>query len=202
MLHELNVIKPKLISIYKITHIPSEKNYVGQSKNAEERFQQHLSGKGSQKLLFDFVQYGINTFKFEILEVCNSQTIADNREDFYIEKYNCILNGYNLCYNRVITPNGDEMDMSNIVLCAKYVFNSDNDSVFTIGMLSQSLSYQTAVNVKELCNDIKQKNQFNFDYIQLNAIDTTDSIFLTNRTYSLKLELKQDRLHVIDALLL
>ena len=48
------------------------KSYIGMTKNVLARFEQHLTGRGSQLLLHDIVDLGIKSFKFEILAEINA----------------------------------------------------------------------------------------------------------------------------------
>ena len=81
--------------IYKITHKYNGKSYIGQSIHIEERWKEHLRGKGSQSLHEDFQKYGIHYFKFEILELC-SQDRLNEREKYWISFYDTYNHGYNL----------------------------------------------------------------------------------------------------------
>lgn len=85
-----------MIGIYKITS-PSNKIYIGQSVNIEERFKQYkyLKCKGQTILYRSFLKYGVNEHIFEILEECNINEI-NNRERFYQDLFNCVsVNGLN-----------------------------------------------------------------------------------------------------------
>ena len=57
--------------IYKITCKQNDKSYIGLTKNYNKRFEDHLTGSGSKPLLYDLVNFGINQFNFEILEMLN-----------------------------------------------------------------------------------------------------------------------------------
>lgn len=83
-----------MIGIYKITNKINNKSYIGQSKDIESRFKEHIQhtktniGKEIQK-------YGINNFSFDVLEQCSIEMLNE-REAYYIKKYNSIENGYNI----------------------------------------------------------------------------------------------------------
>jgi len=83
-----------MIGIYKITNLVTGRCYIGQSKDIDERFKQHFYHSDS---IVDknLKLYGKDHFKFEVLEVCNENEL-DEKEAYYIRKYNSIMYGYNL----------------------------------------------------------------------------------------------------------
>lgn len=80
--------------IYKITNKKTNKIYVGQSVHIEERWKEHLRGKGNKPLFSDFLLYGKENFTFEILELCEKDKLLEN-EKKWINYFNCYKNGYN-----------------------------------------------------------------------------------------------------------
>ena len=83
--------------IYKITNIVNGHAYIGQSINIEERWKNHRCHpkEHSQYPLYRaFEKYGMENFKFEIIELC-SQEELNEREIFYIQKYGTYGHGYN-----------------------------------------------------------------------------------------------------------
>ena len=87
--------------IYKITNNITNKCYIGQTINFNKRKNNHLdlyknpNLKGAKRPLYeDMRKFKIENFSFEILEECSSE-ISNQREEFYIKKYNSIINGYN-----------------------------------------------------------------------------------------------------------
>ena len=91
-----------MIGIYKITNIINGKSYIGQSVNIKRRLNAHKSSafnKNSRNynspLYRAIRKYGIENFKFDILEECNESEL-DEKEIFYISKYQThSKNGYN-----------------------------------------------------------------------------------------------------------
>lgn len=78
----------KIIGIYKITS-PSEKVYIGQSKNILFRWNYHYKKyhcKKQRHLYNSLIKYGYDNHIFEILEVCEIECL-DKAEIYYIEKY-------------------------------------------------------------------------------------------------------------------
>lgn len=87
--------------IYIIKNKINDKVYIGQSVNIERRWKQHIySGisKTAQdsysKLHLAMKEIGINNFYYEILEETEQEHLMV-REDYYINLYNSINNGYN-----------------------------------------------------------------------------------------------------------
>lgn len=78
-------------AIYKITNNKSGKAYIGQSSQPEIRWNQHI--KCSKQVVGKAIQkYGVENFKFEILEWAEN---FNEREKFWIAKYNTFQSGYN-----------------------------------------------------------------------------------------------------------
>ena len=95
--------------IYCYTNLINNKQYIGQTNNVERRkkqhkqdsFHQHQGREISYNLPFHAAirKYGIDNFKFEILEIIDTENWEDvnNLESKYINKYNSLApNGYNL----------------------------------------------------------------------------------------------------------
>lgn len=95
-----------MIGIYKITS-PSNKIYIGQSKNIEKRIKsyKYSLAKGQPRLHNSIKKYGYKNHTFEIIHIC------EIHELFYFERYyqdlfsvelqnglNCIIN------NDIIKP--------------------------------------------------------------------------------------------------
>jgi group I intron endonuclease len=67
--------------IYKITNLVNDKIYIGQDKNNKPEY------LGSGKLLhLAFKKYGIENFKKEIIEECESKEELDKKEKFWIKE--------------------------------------------------------------------------------------------------------------------
>lgn len=95
----------KLVGIYKFTEKDTGKVYIGQSNNIWERYGYHYTkafsktdGIGSFDLA---LQKNPTGFDFEIIELCNEEDL-DIRENFWINHYNSIENGYNNISKRLI----------------------------------------------------------------------------------------------------
>lgn len=86
--------------IYKITNKINGKIYIGQSKNVERRWREHLRSKDNTPIHCALRKYGPENFNFEILAECDKDEL-NRLEQFYIQEYDCMSpRGYNL------TPGG------------------------------------------------------------------------------------------------
>ena len=180
--------------IYRIFGIG--KSYVGMSKDPLQRFEQHLTGKGSQLLLHDIVNLGLSSYSFEILAELKTddKEMVENMEDYYITKYNALHPmGYNLRMNRTLVPNGSTNSES-FNISAKFVHGSGNNKYFSVGQFSNARSYQTLLNLP-LCSSIKQKRKFKFAYIEIKI--ETEQVFQMGQSYELNLKLYENELIII-----
>ncbi len=85
--------------IYKHTIKNTNKSYIGfTSQTMEKRLHKHLlNAKSGIKTKFynAFNKYGIDSINSEILEYCETESEAIEKESFYIEKFDTYKNGYN-----------------------------------------------------------------------------------------------------------
>jgi group I intron endonuclease len=87
-----------MIGIYKIIS-PSNKIYIGQSRNIKRRWKYYYSNaitiKQHTKLHYSLLKYGVENHKFEIIEECNIDQL-DEQEIHWINYYNSIKQGLNI----------------------------------------------------------------------------------------------------------
>ena len=95
-------MKETITGIYCIEDITNNKRDIGQSVDIVDRWRRHISELNLGSHCNDYLQkswnkYGQSNFEFTILEECNDTQLND-RERFYIEKYNTLDRdyGYNL----------------------------------------------------------------------------------------------------------
>ena len=75
------------MQIYKITNLIDGKFYIGKTvKTLEERFRRHLIRKSSPKLTNAIRKYGKQNFIIEMIELCDSIGVLNEREKFWIKK--------------------------------------------------------------------------------------------------------------------
>ncbi|MBA4542918.1 GIY-YIG nuclease family protein [Thermoactinomyces daqus] len=109
-----------MIGIYAIENTVTGECYVGQSKNIEARFQQHMAmlAKGehhSIKLQKAYDSMGIGAFAFKILEICDVDSL-DAKEQKWIDK----LDAYDKGYNMRLQSCEDNKDMHERICNALY----------------------------------------------------------------------------------
>lgn len=78
-----------MIGIYKITNKQNNHCYIGQSRNIEKRWSNHIyhdKSKDEYPLYRAFKKYGLDNFSFEILEECDLAQLNE-REQYYIKLY-------------------------------------------------------------------------------------------------------------------
>lgn len=92
------------MEVYKITNTINQKLYIGQTvKTAKKRFEDHKQafkkyvkkGKNTTKLYNAFKEIGIENFKVEKIENCETREELDKREIYWIKNLNTMEQGYN-----------------------------------------------------------------------------------------------------------
>lgn len=86
--------------IYKVTNKVNGKIYIGQTvRTLEQRKWQHLdcAKNGVKTHFYNAIRkYGEENFVFEIIDEASSLQELNELERYYINKFNCIENGYNM----------------------------------------------------------------------------------------------------------
>ena len=85
--------------VYKISNSINNKVYIGiTSYSIEERYKWHVRDckRGVDKKLYKAMRkYGVENFRIDLLEEVSDAIVVEEREEFYIEKYDSFNNGYN-----------------------------------------------------------------------------------------------------------
>ena len=82
--------------IYKITNILTEEIYIGQTtRPINERWQEHTYNSSSPLLKIAIQKYGVENFTIEIIEKCKNIKKLTKREQYWINHYDSLQNGYN-----------------------------------------------------------------------------------------------------------
>lgn len=74
-----------MVGIYKITS-PNGKVYIGQSKDIQLRWKQHINNPSNKFLKESFDEYGVSNHQFDILDTCYEWEL-DEIEEGYILQY-------------------------------------------------------------------------------------------------------------------
>lgn len=90
-----------VIGIYKVTNTINGKSYIGQSTDIHRRWRNEItdskcvnSHSYDYPLMRAFRKYGVDNFKFEIIEECDSDEL-NQREMYWIDYFDTFFNGYN-----------------------------------------------------------------------------------------------------------
>lgn len=154
-----------MIGIYKITNLINNKVYIGQSVNIAQRWNKHRSSYNNNGLhtynypLYQaFRKYGMDNFKFEIIEECQSVDL-NQKETYWIKFYhsNTPDFGYNQnlggdCGTHFVKLNQNTLNeiidlLCNSKLLLKDIANKYNVSIITIKDINQGHSwYQDNLN--------------------------------------------------------
>ncbi|HDR4584738.1 TPA: GIY-YIG nuclease family protein [Bacillus cereus] len=105
-----------MIGIYKITNKSNGKFYIGQSTNIKQRFKNHKEAinrkpddkRGHGPLYDDMREFGLDCFSFEVLELCDVEAL-DEKEEYYINLYDAVNQGYNRSKTAIATNDEDVM---------------------------------------------------------------------------------------------
>ena len=100
-----------MIGIYKITNVKNGDCYIGQSIDIGRRWRSHLSCHSREGTHYEyylyraFRKYGVDNFKFEVLEECPVELLTE-REQWYYDKmkpsYNIIRPKDNPMHNKEV----------------------------------------------------------------------------------------------------
>lgn len=125
----------KTMIIYKITNLINNKVYIGQTiqkfKNRIIEHKKRMKNGTNTPLYNSLRKYGIENFKFEIIEEVLSKEELNQKEIYYIEKFNSLFpNGYNLTSGGAGTFNYQhtEIDKQKMSKLKKGLFNGKKKS--------------------------------------------------------------------------
>lgn len=92
-------------TIYIMKNLINNKVYIGQTwKSLDERWRYGCGYRGCFKIERAIKKYGKNNFYYEVLTFCSTQESADYCETYFIEKYNSVATGYNICISGFSSP--------------------------------------------------------------------------------------------------
>lgn len=142
-----------MIGIYCFENKLNGKKYIGQSINIEKRYKEHQYNSlrpnycnYNSKFYRALRKYGFDNFKFSVLEICDQKDLNE-KEIFYIQKFDSRINGYN-------STNGGEDNPSNY----KEIVNKRTKKLLHDPVINAKLSHAGADNgnAKVTENDVKQ----------------------------------------------
>lgn len=157
--------------VYCYTNLINNKKYVGQTNNLKKRVKQHKDdsftnyneARYNQLIHQAIRKYGLNNFKIDILEDNIPTELIDEKEKYYINKYNTIApNGYNLTEGGIANKT--------VPVPSKY----ENDFLNIVKELKGEK------NLKEIAE------QFNMSYSYLSDINNGSRLFHENITYPIR----------------
>ena len=129
-----------MIGIYKITNKINNDCYVGQSTNIYHRWKEHKYRYNKRKekcysyyLYRAFRKYGLDNFKFEILETCKKEDLTD-REQHY---YDLLTPKYNMIYPKCNTPYESVRKFHKMKCHEKWESRSNQEKQMIITQLQQ-----------------------------------------------------------------
>jgi len=96
--------------IYKLTS-PSNKVYVGQTKRFIRRMYEYSyskNGKKQPKLYNALFKYGFSNFIISIIDICDSVSELNSKEEFWIKRYRSNIIGYNIRSGGSVSPMSEE----------------------------------------------------------------------------------------------
>lgn len=76
----------EMVGIYLITNKINNKKYVGQSKDIERRWKEHILKEKNTMIHNAIKKYGKENFDFKILELCSLEQLTE-KERYYYKKY-------------------------------------------------------------------------------------------------------------------
>lgn len=100
-------IKEKQFVIYRVSNTINGKVYIGITNEFKRRLKEHKyhSKSGSGLLYRSIRKYGIENFKFEVIEICKDLNETRLREIFWINEYKSFDRGFG--YN--LTTGGEDI---------------------------------------------------------------------------------------------
>lgn len=96
--------------IYKISTTATDKVYIGQTtRTVAARFKEHLNNINSKSkktlhLYLAMAKYGVNTFSAEQIDSAETRSELNAKEQYWIQFYDSINNGYNMTLGGETSP--------------------------------------------------------------------------------------------------
>lgn len=131
--------------IYSITNNVNQKTYIGLTSldNPFDRWKKHI--RDSKNPIYPIHKamnkYGVDNFKFRVIEECDASKVEE-REIYYIEKFNSFYEGYNATLGGRIRYDADNKPITQYTKSGKRIrdFNSLTDAGLSIGKEISAIS--------------------------------------------------------------
>lgn len=99
--------------LYKITHVPTGRIYIGQSKNLRKRESSYKnsggSGNSTSVIRRAILKHGWDKFSFEVIAYATGQEYLNDTEQKAISVYGCMVpNGFNVEVGGMCSPVSEE----------------------------------------------------------------------------------------------
>ena len=165
--------------IYMIKNIINNKMYIGQTVNSlEERFKQHCNkiGKRKSKFYKALEKYGKDNFIISLIEDKIPYEQINQKEKYYIQKYNTVKAGYNT------SPGGDSkyiLEIEQNIIVKEYLEGKSASIISQLYNVSEItiLRILHANNVETRIDNLKkEKIKDSFIPMYLNKNITTKEI--------------------------
>lgn len=152
----------KKCGIYKIENRVNHKVYIGQSIDIETRWSAHRRcGKYHDKENYFLYQainkYGIDSFDFTILEECNECNL-DEKEIYYIQKYDSYKHGYNMTLGGKGTVGGNINSRNKAPKNIKQFCNNDITEIAKLDKSFNVIEYYPSVQEAARQNHVEATN--------------------------------------------
>ncbi len=150
----------KVCGIYAIINLNNNNMYIGKSIDVFQRWEQHLDNARLKKYQYEFYKdlINISNFTFQILEICEEDQLQE-KEQFYIDKYNSLSKGYNQVQAIDITKQESLMLQESIL---KAINLLENTNLFYKDIAQQTnLSVNTVYNINICKSHTKYHNYKN-----------------------------------------
>jgi len=159
--------------IYKVTNLQNGKIYVGQTiKALEIRKKEHLKNYKTEKKLsspyfyYSINKYGEDNFKWDIIDMADSQEELNNKEKYWIREFNSLVpNGYNMTeggqfgriYGEAEERRQKNSKETKIELYGIKVININTKEIYKTIVEASKVNNVTPTAISLCCNGINKK---------------------------------------------
>lgn len=153
-----------MIYIYKYENLINHKIYIGQTVDFQKRCREHKNASlNKQNSDYDLPihrairKYGLKNFNISIIDICNSHEQANQKEKYWIKKYNSYEEGYNATKGGQDGGyNGKQVNIYD--LKGNYIKSYENAKIAASELgVSYSTIMQVIHNKRPTCKNIQAK---------------------------------------------